>query len=480
VDDRVDTIVVGAGMAGLVYAHARGPDADLLVLEAGERAGGLVRTGRHELPGGALHFEWGPEALQDDAPETRALLAELGLVPLLAPDAARRRYVVRGGRLVPLPTGPVSFLTSPLLSWSARLRALTEPFRAKGRALDGSVADFARHRLGDEVLARLVDPFVTGVYAGDPEQLSLRAAFPRLHRMASEHGSLLAGMRARARERRTRRAAQGGAAAADAGGRGLPGLLSLQGGLGALPQALAAQLDRRLVLNCRATALHAERDAPGYPWRVDAGLRVGPADAAPAAVTFRCRRLVLAQPVGAAARLLAPLEPALAESLAGMTSESVVCLHHAWRRQDVRHALDGFGYLVPSEEGALHLGTLFASTLHPACCPAGLVLLRTLMGGARRPRLVEWPDEELHAELEQGVAPLLGLSGVPVWSAVVRHRAVLPRYDLEQPARQDHVDALLRALPGFSLLGNWRRGISVNALVESSRALARAHRDGAR
>jgi oxygen-dependent protoporphyrinogen oxidase len=168
VDDRVDTIVVGAGMAGLVYAHARGPDADLLVLEAGERAGGLVRTGRHELPGGALHFEWGPEALQDDAPETRALLAELGLVPLLAPDAARRRYVVRGGRLVPLPTGPVSFLTSPLLSWSARLRALTEPFRAKGRALDGSVADFARHRLGDEVLARLVDPFVTGVYAGDP------------------------------------------------------------------------------------------------------------------------------------------------------------------------------------------------------------------------------------------------------------------------------------------------------------------------
>jgi oxygen-dependent protoporphyrinogen oxidase len=157
-----------------------------------------------------------------------------------------------------------------------------------------------------------------------------------------------------------------------------------------------------------------------------------------------------------------------------------VGLHLGWRRPDVRHGLDGFGYLGPSVAGALHLGRLFASTLHPAWCPGGLVGRRTLLGGARRPRLVEWPDEELHAELEQGVAPLLGLSGVPVWSAVVRHRAVLPRYDLEQPARQDHVDALLRALPGFSLLGNWRRGISVNALVESSRALARAHRDGAR
>ncbi|MHC5210593.1 MAG: protoporphyrinogen oxidase [Planctomycetota bacterium] len=471
-DDRVDTIVVGAGMAGLAYAHARGPDADLLLLEASDRAGGLVETGRHELQDGHVHFEWGPEALQDNAPETRVLLRELGLDPLLAPDTAQRRYVVHRGRLVPLPSGPGSFLTSPLLSLGGKLRALSEPWRPKGRALDGSVADFARHRLGPQVLARLLDPFVTGVYAGDPELISLQAAFPMLHRMASEHGSLMAGMKARARERRAAREAAGGDAD---GSRGLPSLLSLRDGLGALPKALAAQLGRRLVLNCRVTAVHDEGKATGFPWRVEADHRIGPPGDTPAPVSYRCRRLVLAQPVRAVAGLLAPLEPELAGSLAAMAGESVVCLYHAWPRERVRHPLDGFGYLVPSEEGALHLGTLFSSSLNPGRCPEGQVLLRTLMGGAHHPEIVDWSDEQVHAELERGVAPLLGLSGAPVWSAIVRHREVLPRYDLDQPARQERVDAMLAERPGLSLLGNWRRGISVNALIEVSRKLARDH-----
>jgi oxygen-dependent protoporphyrinogen oxidase len=475
VDGRVETIVVGAGLAGLAYAHARGPRADLLVLEAGERAGGLVRTGRHELPGGPAHFEWGPEALQDDSPGTRALLQDLQLTPLPAPEAAQRRYVVRAGRLVPLAAGPGAFLTGPLLSLPGWLGALCEPFRARGRALDGSVADFVRHRLGPEVLARLVDPFVTGVYAGDPEQLSLQAAFPRLHRMASEHGSLYAGLRARARARRAEPAA--------APARGLPGLLTLREGLGALPDALAARLGARLLLNCRVAELHAETDAEGFRWRVHASCRAGaeggPPGGAPVPVSYRCRRLVLALPVHAVAALLAPLEASVAALLSAMRCESVVCLYHAWPRERVRHPLDGFGYLVPSEERALHLGTLFSSSLNPARCPAGLVLLRTLMGGARHPRLVDWPDEELRAEIEGGVAPLLGLSGAPVWTALVRHREVLPRYDLRQPERQAAADGMLAARPGLSLLGNWRAGISVNALIEAARALAREHDAGA-
>lgn len=486
-DGRLDTVVVGAGVAGLAYAHARGHAADLLLLEAGERAGGLVRTGRHALPEGPVHFEWGPEALQDDAPQTLALLDELGLSPLPAPPAAQRRYVAHGGRLVALPSGPGSFLASPLLSWRGKLRALSEPLRRRGRALDGSVADFARHRLGEEVVERLLDPFVTGVYAGDPEQLSLRAAFPRLHRMASEHGSLAAGLKARARDRRARRGAAGadrGAGAADAAGggsapgRGLPKLFTLREGLGALPRALAGALGGRLVPDCRVIAVHAEGNATGLPWRVEAEHRVGPPGTAPSPLSYRCRRVVLALPVAAAARLLAPLEPAVAASLAAMASESVVCLYHAWPRERVRHPLDGFGYLMPSSEGALHLGTLFSSSLNAARCPGRLVLLRTLMGGARHPRMVDWPDEDLMAEIERGVAPLLGLSGAPLWSALVRHREVLPRYDLEQPERQRAVDAMLATRPGLSLLGNWRHGISVNALIEAARGLAREHGGG--
>jgi protoporphyrinogen/coproporphyrinogen III oxidase len=455
VADSVDTLVVGAGIAGLAYAHARG-DASLLVLDAAPRAGGLLRTGRAELPGlGALRFEWGPEALQDDAPETLALLGELSLRPVPAAAASAQRFVCWRGRLVSVPLSPGEALRSPLLSASGRMRALTEPWRARAEALDGSVAGFVRHRLGEEVLQRFADPFVTGVYAGDPEQLSVRATFPKLVALVEKHGSLFAGMNARSKER------------AREPRRGPPGLMTLEGGLGALAEALAARLGARLRLGTRVAALHREGDG----WR--ATLQpVADRDPPPPA-ELRARRVVVATPVAAAARLLQDAAPALAAELADMTSESLVSISHAWRREQVEHALDGFGYLVPSAEGRGHLGTLFSSSIAPGCTPAGVVLLRTLLGGARRPRVVEWPDEELLAELGEGVAPLLGLTGEPLWAHVVRHRAVLPRYDLRHPQRLERVDELLASTPGLTLLGNWRSGVAVNTQIEAARGAAR-------
>jgi oxygen-dependent protoporphyrinogen oxidase len=456
----VDTLVVGAGIAGLSYAHARGANSDLLVVDAAPRAGGLVRTSLADLPGaGPVRFEWGPEALQDDAPETLALLGELGLSPLPAAAASSKRFVCWRGRLVPLPLSPGAFLGSPLLSPAGKLRALTEPWRPRDGGLQGSVADFVRHRLGEQVLQRLVDPFVSGIYAGDPAQLSARAAFPKLVALVEEHGSLLAGLKARARSSRASGAPRR---------RGPPGLFTLAGGLGALTDALAARVAPRLRLGTRVVALR--RDGDG--WRASAQA-VADRDPPPPA-ELRARRVVVATPVAAAARLLQDAAPELAAELQDMPSESVVSVSHAWRREQVAHALDGFGYLVPSAEGLMHLGTLFSSSIEPGCAPPGVVLLRTLLGGARRPRLVEWPDDELLAELSEGVAPLLGLAGEPLWAHVVRHRAVLPRYDLRHPGRLARVDQLLARTPGLTLLGNWRRGISVNAQVEAARAAARA------
>jgi oxygen-dependent protoporphyrinogen oxidase len=435
--------VVGAGIAGLSYAHARGADANLVVLEAEPRAGGLVRTTEQD----GLRTEWGPEALQADAPETLALLAELGLSALPAASAAQKRFVLNRGTLVELPTGPGDFMQSRLLSTRGKLRALSEPMRKRERALDGSVADFVRHRLGPEVLERLVDPFVSGIYAGDPELLSLRAAFPTLVELVTQHGSLMAGMKARARAKRE--------AGEDAG---VPGLLTLPGGLGRLTDELRAALGERLQLECRATSV--THDPSG--WRVQTSRG-----------DWRAEQLVLAVPVGAAARLVRESLPVLGAVLSEMTAESVVAVHHAWKREDVAHALDGFGYLVPNAEQRMHLGTLFSSTIEPGCAPDGMVLLRTLLGGARQPRMVEWPDEELHAVVRDDVAPLLGLAGEPCWTRVVRNRSALPRYDLAHPARQQRIDSLLAETTGLALLGNYRSGISCNALIETSRRLAR-------
>ena len=456
--ESVDTLVIGAGIAGLSYAHARG-DADLLVLDAAPRAGGLVRTGRAELPGqGALRFEWGPEALQDEAPELQALLRELSLEPRAAGAVGSRRYLCKDGRLVALPAAPKELLNSPLLSPTEKLRALSEPFRARDVGLEGSVAEFARHRFGEAVLQRFVDPFVSGVYAGDPELLSLRAAFPKVHALVAEHGSVLGGLKARAKAKR-----KAGDEAV-----GTPGLFTLDGGFAALIDALAARLGARLRLGQRVVALR--REAEGWLAQAQPVADGAP----PPAVELRARRLVLALPVAATARLLQDVAPDIARELADMTSESIVSLSHAWPRERVGHALDGFGYLVPSVEQRLHLGTLFSSSLAPSCAPRGVVLLRTLLGGARRPRMVEWPDEELLAELSAGVAPLLELRGEPLWAHVVRQRAALPRYDLRHPQRLAAVDAALARTPGLLLLGNWRQGVSVTALVDAARRAARA------
>jgi oxygen-dependent protoporphyrinogen oxidase len=464
---RVDTVVVGAGIAGLAYAQARGDEADLVVLDSGSRAGGLVRTGEHQLPdGGRLQFEWGPEALQDSEPEARALFEELHLPPLTAPEDTNNRFVVKDGRLVPLPLSPPAFLKSPLLTLGGKLRALREPWRAPEVALDGSVADFVRHRLGPQVLERLVDPFVTGIYAGDPELISMRAAFPLLHTMVSEHGSLMKGLKARARAARE---------AEEAGEprrrRGPPPLITLPGGLGALPTELARRLGERLWLSTQVSAI--ERD--GEDWIVRARTRVGPEGTNEPTAAWRARRLVLATPARVTGELLAGAVPAVGEALADVVSESVIAISHAWRRQDVEHPLDGFGYLIPSIERKLHLGTLFSSTINPGCCPEGLVLMRTLLGGARHGAMIDWPDEQLLDEIREGVGALLGLRGQPIWTGIVRWRAVLPRYDLSHPQRLAAVDEALAQSPGLQILGNHRKGIAVPALIAASRVLARDH-----
>ncbi|HZM00440.1 MAG TPA: hypothetical protein VFD43_09330, partial [Planctomycetota bacterium] len=334
------------------------------------------RTTRTRLEGhGLVQFEWGPEVLPADGPELGALLGELELETQPAARAAARQLVLRAGRLHALPGGPLALLGSRLLSLRGRLAALAEPFRARGEALDGSIADFVRHRLGEEALARIADPLVGAAFATAPERLSLRAACPELRALVTEHGSLFAGWQAR--RRRERAAAVGAAVDAAAGGEASgrggakrPAALTLRGGLGLLTDALSQSLGNRVLTNCRVAAVAQEparfddpweavTDLSRHPlvWRVD----VAPHDGPGAGVgTWLARRLVLALPARAASRVLIGVDRTLGEALASISSESLVSISHAWRRKDVRHRLDAAGLLVPSSESQAHLGTLFS------------------------------------------------------------------------------------------------------------------------
>lgn len=442
---HAETIVVGGGIAGLAYAHARGPDADLLLLERDETVGGVVRTHRDE----SLQYELGPEVLPARDPELAALLGELGLAPRESPPEVARRYVFFDWRLHEVPTSPGALLRSRILSWRAKLRLLGERRRDPTVADDGSIADFARHRFGEQAYERLVDPFVTGLFAGDPEQLSVRACLPELVALVEEHGSVLGGMAARRR----------------AGGAGPAGpLVTVDGGLGEIPRALGDALGERVHAATTVTAV--ARHADGWSVAAD-----GPGGTR----RLTCARLVLATPARVASALLAPVDAGLSAALGSIVSESLVSVAHVWPRERVGHPLDGFGYLVPGAVPRRHLGTLFSSTVGSARAPEGQVVLRTLLGGARDPAIVGLGDHEIWQIVRYEVSNAVGLPGRPTSWAVTRWRDVLPRYDLDHPARGERVDAALATLPGLALVGSHRGGVSVARIVTRARALGRAH-----
>jgi oxygen-dependent protoporphyrinogen oxidase len=443
----MDTLVVGAGISGLAFAHERlrvAPDESLLVLEASERAGGLVRT----LVRDGFRFEEGPEALPSGARSTRELCEALGLELQEAPPAAAKRYLALDGKLREVPASPEDLATSRVLSFGAKLRLMAEVTRARDEALDGSIADFARHRFGEEALERVVDPLVAGIHAGDPEQLSLRACFPEVVGMVAEHGSITAALKARARQRKA-----GGTSAALGGN-----LVKPRGGMESLVAALAHALAGRVRTDAAIASL--ERSNGGFSAREASG------------ASHAARRVVLALPLGAARALLAGAAPVAAAALASMQAESLVSVVHAYRRADVAHALDGFGYLAPKSAGGLVLGTLFSSTLDPEAAPAGHVLLRSLLGGARHPEVLALGDSELLAHVARECGSLLGLARAPLFAHVARYPAVIPRFDLEHLARRTR---LAQGLPdGLAVLGNFTRGIGVESLVAEARALARS------
>ena len=436
---ELDTVVIGAGISGLAYAHARGPRAELVVLEAGTRAGGLVQTVR----GGAedeFRYEVGPESLRFEVRGGLTdMLGELALAAHKPPGEAARRFLVCRGKLVDAPLSPPKFIASPLLSVKGKLRMLAEPLRDPKRCNDGSVADFVRHRIGQEALDAMLDPLVSGIHAGDPAQLSMRACFPRLVELVEKHGGLFRALL------KTR-------------GEPAPSVMKPEGGCQAITDALAARLGDKLRLRSPVTALSRENDR----WRVLSG-----------SGEFRARSVVLAVAAPTAARLLAAPLPDLARIVGSIQSENVVSFVHVHRRESVEHSLAGFGYLVASRERMHHLGTLFSSSIAPDACPRTHVVLRTLLGGARQSELIDASDEQLAHLVRTEVGSLLGLRAEPEFTAIQRWRATLPRFDLQHPAR---VDAIERATPpSLGLCGNWLRGIGVNHLAASARALASAH-----
>ena len=469
--NRFDVAVLGAGIGGLTAAfHLASGGARVLVVEAAARVGGVIESRALDSAVGRFRFEAGPNTVLDGRPAVGELLAAAGLAGerVEARPAAERRYVWKRGRLLALPTGAGSFLATPLFSAAAKLRLAAEPFigRPAESAGEETVAGFVRRRLGGEFLRYAVGPFVSGVYAGDPERLSMRWAVPRLHALEAEHGGLLRGMLARGRRaRRARRVGVGAAARRGGGGPAGPGgaMFTFADGLEELPRRLAERVAGHdgcaVRTGVRAGGLRAEEG--GYAIATSAG-------------ELRARRAVVALPSAATAELLAAATGGASRVLAEVPWAPVAVVHLGVRLADLAHPLDGFGFLAPRGEGLRLLGCLFTSTIFPGKAPAGCAALAVFLGGRTDPAAVELADDAMREVVCEDLGRALGLAGEPVVAEVLRWPRAIPQYEVGHGRYLALAEEIEQRLPGVVLAGSYRGGVSVPERIEAGAAAATA------
>ncbi|MDA0932568.1 MAG: protoporphyrinogen oxidase [Planctomycetota bacterium] len=438
---RCDLVVVGAGPAGLAEAfwalHAR-PDQRVVVVEAAPVPGGWVRT--EEVDG--FRLELGPQALRP-SDSLDALIAALGMEGEVVPASAsaKLRHVGRGGRLIPVPTGPGAFLGTPLLPLSAKLRLLTEPFRRKRADVDPteSISSFVGRRFGRHAVP-LVQAVVSGIFAGDADHLEVGSAFPLLAEAERQHGSVFAGMKAKAR---TAREAHRGAHRPKR-----PALLSFRTGMQTLTDRLASALGDRLMLGAAAERVTCGGDA----------YRVTLADGR----SFDTQNLILACPARVSESLLRGLDRDLAADLGGVPYASLASVYLDLDAALIPATMRGFGFLLEPGESSEVLGGLSCSDVFPDHAPEGRFLCRMMMGGRRFPDLVDRSDEELVALATSTLGTYTGYRGPARAIRVARVHSAIPQYEEGHHARLERIGTRLRERhPGLRLRGNSYRAIAL-------------------
>ncbi len=432
--------IIGGGISGLTTAYAlQKKGISSTVYERRAEVGGTIRTRRQ----GQWLIEQGPNTLMVKSQSLWDLLDELGLTKHIqtANEKAKTRYVVKNGSLVAVPTSPLSLLTTPLLSAGGKFRLLKEPFIPPSPKNDESIASFITRRLGKEPLDYGVNPFVSGIYAGDPDELSVKHTFNRLWKMEQNHGSLSKGMFSRNSD----------------SPKGKRSLISFDSGNQLLPERMAEVLEGPVLTEAQVSSAE---PINGH-WKVSGtqskrafeNNHAALVSAIPAYHLSDVLKLDGAQKEldGLATLLYAPL--------------SVITL--GYRNEDVHHPLDGFGLLIPEKEDFKTLGALFSSTLFPGRAPRGHKLLTSFIGGARHPALARKSTGELTALVQSELDSLLGIDGDPVFSRHTFWDKAIPQYRLGYDDFLILIGKIEESYSGLFIEGNFRGGVSVTDCISS-------------
>lgn len=449
--------IIGAGISGLSTAFTierlageAGLDVEVTVFEREERTGGKIWSIKEE---GYL-CEWGPNGFLDSKPMTLELCDQLGIRDQLerSNDNARKRFIYSGGILNRLPENGPMFLKSKLISWPGKIRLAQEfikPKRTDG--VDETLADFARRRLGAEALDKLIGPMVSGIFAGNPETMSLKSCFPRIHELEQEYGGLLKAMMLLAKKKKAEvKAGKQVASAAGPGGV----LTSFLGGIQELTDG---------TVKCLKGEVRTGQAIAGLK-KIDGGWELRLADGS----NFDADVVVTAAPAHVLKELTWSVDGELSDLLGAIPYAPMNVICFGYEQEKIPRDLDGFGYLIPKKEGCAILGTLWDSSIFPQRAPEGHVMLRSMMGGATTPEAINLSDAEVKERTMAELRKIMGIVEEPDFVRVFRHQRAIPQYVVGHAERLRAIDERLKNHPGLVLTGNSFLGIGLNDCVNAA------------
>lgn len=453
---KADAIIIGAGISGLATAFLLKKNGlNVIVLEAESEVGGTMKSKRVN----DYLVEFGPNSALETTHLFKQIADEIGISNemVYANEFANKRYIFKNGKLHPIPMKPQEFFKSKLWSWTGKFRIMLEPFhgRAKNTAGDPyweeTVAQFVRRRLGKEFLDYTINPFVAGVYAGDPEKLGVRSAFPRLYALEEKYGGLIIGTIKGAKERKKREEKSKITAK----------MFSFIDGMGTLPNAISNYLGNSVITEAKVKSI--KKDVKGYIVEFEKDGRIE---------NLFSEAVVVSTPAYAAAEIVKELSAKIEDALKQIYYPPVAVVIFGYKEEQIGIELDGFGYLIPEKEKRKILGTLWSSTIFPKRAPNGYVELTTFVGGTRQPELALKGDDELTKIVSDELKDIMKIKGEPEFVWISKWEKAIPQYNIGHLRIMAMIDEFEKENPGIYLCANYRGGISVGDCVMSAEKTA--------
>ena len=448
-----DVVIIGAGLTGLATAYAlRASGLRVALVEKEARLGGVIHTEQEA----GFTFEQGPNTGLISTPEVAKLLAHFPQLTQIASAKAKRRLILKTKqgtqRFFPLPYSLASAISTPLFTLRDKLRLLGEPLRKRGSHPEETIASLVKRRMGRSFLDYAIDPFIGGIYAGDPDKLVTKYALPKLYLLEQEHGSFIRGAIAKAR------------APKDTDAQSVTKeIFSTRGGLSSLIHTLAQDLTQDQLYLSAHQAKITPQQTEGFQINfIQHGIKQ----------ELFTHQVVTTVPAPALPSLLPFLS--VREDLAPILSlRYAPIVQVVWGVDQEIPQFHAFGGLIPSHEDPYVLGILHPSACFPDRAPEGSSLLSIFLGGMRSPELIDWSDEDILSLVRERLQRILGLSVAPTIHRIYRHRHAIPQYEASSGARFARIKELEEAIPGLHLGGAISEGIGIPDRIKQAYRLAR-------